>query len=94
PHYDLKHLRTLDSRIEAHLDGLLIAGLKGLDLLLKALSPHATGEVFAATALAFMAGNGPALSSLAEHLRKAPDGERGFTSALGWLDWATVEPWI
>lgn len=94
PHYDLKHLRTLDSRIEAHLAGLLIAGLKGLDLLLKALSPHATGEVFAATALAFMAGNGPALSTLAEHLRKAPEGERGFTSALGWLEWATVEPWI
>ncbi|WP_435635755.1 TIGR02270 family protein [Pseudomonas solani] len=93
PHYDLKHLRTLDGRIEAHLDGLLIAGLKGLDLLLKGLHPLATGEVFAATALAFMAGNGPALSTLAEHLRKAPDGERAFTAALGWLEWDKVEPW-
>ena len=94
PHYDLKHLRTLDGRIEAHLDGLLIAGLKGLDLLLRQLGPHASGEVFAATVLAFLAGNGPALSTLAEHLRKSPDAERPFSAALGWLGWEKVEPWI
>ena len=47
PHYDLAHLGDLDERIEAHLDGLRIAGLKGLHLLLEQLTPHAQGELFA-----------------------------------------------
>lgn len=90
PHYDQEHLNDLDQRIEAHLDGLQIAGLKGLHLLLEQLNSYAQGEVFAATALALRQGNDAALTTLYEHLREAPDGERFFIAALGWLDWQQI----
>lgn len=94
PHYDLRHLATLDKRIEAHLDGLQIAGLRGLNLLLEQLNPNASGEVFAATVLAFRMGNAAALSTNGESLRASAEGERYFAAALGWLDWPLVQPWI
>ncbi|MGX1185962.1 uncharacterized protein (TIGR02270 family) [Pseudomonas sp. F-14 TE3623] len=94
PHYDLKHLTTLDNRIEAHLDGLCIAGLPGLEALLQQLSPTALGEVFAATVLAFETNNTIAMGSLAEHVRVHPGSERFMAAALGWLKWTLVEPWI
>lgn len=94
PHYDLDDLRTLDERIDAHLDGLRIAGPTGLEILLAQLSPHAIGEMFASVVLAFEAANGKVLSRLSEHLRSALQTERGYLMALGWLDWERVSPWI
>lgn len=94
PHYDLDDLRTLDERIDAHLDGLRIAGPTGLEILLAQLSPHAIGEMFASVVLAFEAANGKVLSRLSEHLRSALETERGYLMALGWLDWERVSPWI
>lgn len=94
PHYDLDHLSKLDDRIDAHLDGLRIAGSSGLESLLTQLGPHAIGEMFASVVLAFEVGNAEALSRLREHLRGAVETERGYLMALGWLDWARVSPWI
>ncbi|WP_454868262.1 TIGR02270 family protein [Pseudomonas farris] len=94
PHYDLDDLSNLDNRIDAHLDGLRIAGTTGLETLLTQLSPHAIGEMFASVVLAFEAGNAQVLSRLSEHLRSAVDTERGYLMALGWLDWEWVSPWI
>ena len=96
PHYDLNHLTSLDNRIEAHLDGLRIAGLPGLDALLQQLGPNAQGEVFAATVLAFETSNSAAMARLAEHLRSDTDtdAERFMTAALGWLEWPLIAPWI
>ncbi len=94
PHYDLQHLATLDNRIEAHLDGLRIAGLPGLDALLQQLGPNILGEVFAATVLAFETGNTAAMARLAEHLRSQADAERFMAAALGWLEWPLIAPWI
>jgi uncharacterized protein (TIGR02270 family) len=93
-HYDLKHLTTLDNRIDAHLDGLRIAGQTGLEVLLAHLGPHAIGEMFASTVLAFESANAQVLSRLSEHLRGAMETERGYRMALGWLDWERVSPWI
>jgi len=94
PHYDLKHLTTLDNRIEAHLDGLRIAGFPGLEALSQQLSPNAQGEVFVTTVLAFETNNAIAMGSLAEHVRMHPGSERFMAAALGWLEWPLVEPWI
>ena len=94
PHYDLDDLDKLDNRIDAHLDGLRIAGTSGLETLLAQLSPHAIGELFASVVLAFEAGNAQVLSRLSEHLRSAVETERGYLMALGWLDWERVSPWI
>lgn len=94
PHYSLNDLLKLDRRLEAHLDGLRIAGPAGLETLLRQLGPNASGEVFAATVLAFEMGASAALTRLAEHLRSHPQGERFAASALGWLEWPQVAPWI
>jgi uncharacterized protein (TIGR02270 family) len=94
PHYDLDDLCKLDERIDAHLDGLRIAGPNGLEALLAQLDPHAVGEMFASVVLAFEAGDAQVLSRLSEHLRSAADTERGYLMALGWLDWERISPWI
>jgi uncharacterized protein (TIGR02270 family) len=94
PHYDLKHLATLDNRIEAHLDGLRIAGLPGLEAQLQQFGPNAQSEVFAASVLAFETSNSTAMARLAEHLRSNADAERFMAAALGWLEWPLIAPWI
>ncbi|WDH32966.1 TIGR02270 family protein [Pseudomonas chlororaphis] len=94
PHYDLDDVGKLDERIEAHLDGLRIAGLPGLDAVLQQLSPHAQGEVFAATVPAFETGNIAAMATLAEQVRTREGSERFMAAALGWLDWERISPWI
>ena len=94
PHYDLDDLSKLDDRLEAHLDGLRIAGPGGLETLLAQLGQHAIDEMFASVVLAFEAGNAQVLSRLSEHLRSVVDTERGYLMALGWLDWERVSPWI
>ncbi|WP_395504133.1 TIGR02270 family protein [Ectopseudomonas hydrolytica] len=94
PHYDLNHLSTLDNRIEAHLDGLRIAGPVAIETLLEQLNPNAQGEIFAATVLAFETANTSAMTRLAEHLRAHPDGARYMSAALGWLEWSRVEPGV
>ncbi|WP_244216251.1 TIGR02270 family protein [Phytopseudomonas daroniae] len=90
PHYDLEHLDDLDRRIEAHLDGLQIAGLKALHLVLEQLSLYSQGEVFAAVALALRLSNDAALNDLYRHLEENPDGEPSLVAALGWLDWQQI----
>ncbi|CAN1600869.1 TIGR02270 family protein [Pseudomonas mediterranea] len=94
PHYDIEHLGTLDNRLDAHLDGLRIAAHDGVETLLAQLGPHAIGEMFACVVLAFESANGKVLSRLSEHLRSAPETERGYLMALGWLDWERLAPWI
>jgi len=94
PHYDLDDLGKLEERIDAHLDGLRIAGPTGLEMLLAQLGPDAVGEMFASVVLAFEAANAKMLSRLSEHLRSAVETERGYLMALGWLDWERLSPWI
>ncbi|MEH6348535.1 TIGR02270 family protein [Pseudomonas sp. 3JA] len=94
PHYDLDDLGKLDERIDAHLDGLRIAGSTSLEILLTQLGSHSVGEMFACVLLAFETANAKVLSRLSEHLRSATETERGYLMALGWLDWERVSPWI
>lgn len=52
PHYNLKDLAKLDGRIDAHLDGLRVAGGEGLRLCLEQIGPAEPGTFFAAGSVA------------------------------------------
>lgn len=92
PHYDLEELAELDQRIEAHLDGLAIAGQAGHDALLEQLDAHAQGEAFALAVLAMQAGDDALIGRMRACLAASPEARRGFAAALGWLDWDQARP--
>ncbi|HBO4639426.1 TPA: TIGR02270 family protein [Pseudomonas aeruginosa] len=94
PHYDLEELAELDQRIEAHLDGLAIAGQAGHDALLEQLDAHAQGEAFALAVLAMQAGDDALIGRMRACLATSPEARRGFAAALGWLDWDQARPWV
>ena len=53
PHYSLKDLAYIDDRVEAHLDGLCIAGSASWEICKEALALKEPGEVFTAAVIAF-----------------------------------------
>src|SRR5258708_25501315 len=57
-HFRLRDLGNLDERLEAHLDGLRIAGEAGWAIAKEQLSTGEPGEVFSAAILAFEALDG------------------------------------
>lgn len=73
PHYDLEELAELDQRIEAHLDGLAIAGQAGHDALLEQLDAHAQGEAFALAVLAMQAGDDALIGRMRACLAASPE---------------------
>lgn len=84
PHYRLKDLAKLDNRIEAHLDGLRIAGPTGEELCEAALAIGETGEVFVAGLLALESKDPQRLANIIAIAEKSPDAVKGLISALGW----------
>ncbi len=94
PHYNLKDLAKLDERIEAHLDGLRIAGDAGWQLCQQALSQEAPGEVFAASVLAFESGDKDRTRTAVTAGCQSPETFRGLISALGWLPFSQIELWV
>ncbi len=90
PHVGLLMLGRHDERIEAHLDGLHVAGERGKALLQQALQDDAgTGSIFATAVLALRQGDEAWLTEL---LRLPPtDHHRGLRSALGWVTADTLQ---
>ncbi|VAX25902.1 FOG: HEAT repeat [hydrothermal vent metagenome] len=87
PHYDLKDLSALDERVEAHIDGLRIAGDEGWEVCKEVLLFQDSGEVFAASVLAFESGNEDRIQSLKDMVIETPELNRGMISALAWLSY-------
>jgi uncharacterized protein (TIGR02270 family) len=85
PHVKLLQLQRLDERIEAHLDGLAVAGAFGQQLAEAALARLGCGEVFAAAVCALQAQDDAALQRLFALAPVAPQAHRGVVSALGWV---------
>jgi uncharacterized protein (TIGR02270 family) len=85
PNYLLKDLADLDERVEAHLDGLRVAGQIGWEICEEALGNEEPGEVFAAGVLAFESKDTERIGKVLEIGCSDPDLERGLISALGWL---------
>jgi uncharacterized protein (TIGR02270 family) len=86
PHYDLKDLARLDGRVEAHLDGLRVAGAPGWEIALAAMARHReSGEAFAAGALALESQDEAKIAPVIAAVEAAPEAARGLISALGWV---------
>ncbi|WP_404361257.1 TIGR02270 family protein [Methylotuvimicrobium sp. KM1] len=85
PHYQLSDLAKLDSRIEAHLDGLRIGGADAWRLCEEALKLGEAGEVFAAGVLALESKDANRLERVLETVAQFPETLRGLVSAFGWV---------
>jgi uncharacterized protein (TIGR02270 family) len=92
--YSLKDLSGLDERVEAHLDGLRVAGQFGWQLCEQALDKEEPGRVFAAGVLAFDSGDLGRIYRVLETACLVPELERELISALGWLSYSKVERYI
>ena len=85
PHYSLNDLAKLDSRVEAHLDGLRIAGDEGWEICKQELRWEEAGEIFTASYLAFENDNAGRVNEVLEIGGAEAELCRGIISALGWL---------
>lgn len=86
PHYKLDHLARLDNRVEAHIDGLRVAGEGGWELLVEQLQHEEAGEVFAAAVLALESRDAARIGRALDVAERVPETVRGFVSALGWVE--------
>ena len=85
PQYALKDLAKLDERVEAHVDGLRVAGAAGWTTVLTNLA-EGPGEVFAASILAFESSDSERINTVLNAACSAPKLARGLISALGWME--------
>lgn len=85
PHVKLRHLRRLDDRLAAHLDGLAVAGEYGSNVCEAALESPGIGEVFAATVRAIMEKDERRLDKLFALVGAVPKAKPSLISAFGWV---------
>ncbi len=85
PHYTLGNLAKLDNRLEAHLDGLRIAGEEGWEACVEQLAANGPGEIFAAAVLAFESGDQQRIEQVLKVGTAKSGLKAGLISALGWL---------
>lgn len=94
PHYSLQDLARLDERVEAHLDGLRVAGDVGWNFCRANLANDGPGEIFALTVLAFGAGKRERMRDALYAGCVSPKVWPGLVSGLGWLDYASISEWL
>lgn len=85
PHFKLHHLRRIDDRIAAHLDGLAVAGDYGLRVCKEALEIAGIGEAFTATVRAIEENDEIYLDKLFALGETVPKVQSGITSAFSWV---------
>ncbi|MEE9344924.1 MAG: TIGR02270 family protein [Methylococcales bacterium] len=86
PHYNLNDLAKLDDRVDAHLDGLRIAGDYGWQACCENLQVKESGEVFAATILALEGQALDRINLVYGIVEDAPETINGLISAFGWVE--------
>lgn len=91
PNYSLQDLADLDERVEAHIDGLRIAGSYGWKVAEEELGKEEAGEIFSAGVLAFESGDAERIRKVLEIGGSEAELQRGLVSALGWLKFDQVK---
>jgi len=86
PHYRLKDLAKLDNRVEAHVDGLRVAGEAGWQLASDQLKFEEPGELFAASVLALESRDRVRVDHVIAFAARMPEAAPGLFSALGWVE--------
>lgn len=84
PHYDLADLLDLEERLEANLDGLLVAGDAGWEIAFEQLKHQEPGEVFICGWLAARYLDGNHLDKIIEIALRDRDNYKALASALAW----------
>jgi uncharacterized protein (TIGR02270 family) len=93
PHYSLVDLAELDDRVEAHLDGLRIAGEAAWEICQEALAIDEPGEVFTAAVFAFEGNDGQGVDEIISIAEKSPDTWQALVSAISWLSDEHYQRW-
>jgi uncharacterized protein (TIGR02270 family) len=85
PNYSPQQFADLDERLEAHIDGLRLAGDEGWNLAETALENESSEDFFPAAVLALEAQDGR-FDRLIERASQISDVVPGLISSLGWVD--------
>ncbi|MEW8692976.1 MAG: TIGR02270 family protein [Candidatus Thiodiazotropha endolucinida] len=85
PHYNLTDLKDLEERIDAHLDGLRVAGDAAWSFCETGLQQKDLGEIFTAAYTALDNSKQDWLDQTLEVVNSTLECIRGLVSALGWL---------
>lgn len=94
PNHDLATLAELDERIDAHLDGLRVAGAHGWEACREQLAWRERGEVFAAAHVALQSRIGRRFDAVLDVAAESIELSRGVVGALAWLSFSDAGPTI
>lgn len=94
PDWDFGDLLRNDERVEAHLDGLRLAGRGAASLVHRALGGGGQGELFVAALLALESGDRGRVRQVVDAACAAPALADAFAYASAWLPEAVAAPWL
>lgn len=94
PRYSLNNLVELDDRLDAHLDGLKIAGELGWKIAKSNLMNDEAGEVFVPSLLAWESGDPERINQITSVGCTSPNYIREIVSSLGWIGYTKAQPHI
>lgn len=85
PHYKRHHLARLDERVEAHVDGLRVAGEAGREIAWNQLKQWGEmGELFAAAITLVETGESDLVTPCVDFAEQNPESLRGLVGAIAW----------
>jgi uncharacterized protein (TIGR02270 family) len=94
PHFTLHDLAALDERLEAHIDGLRVAGDAGWDVCENNFGNEFPEVYFAPSVLAIESGNMTRVEAVLNAIGRNAAKARALISALGWIPYHQAEPHI